>query len=599
LWDIATGDQIQVLEGHKGNIHDLSFSPEEPFTNLASSSIDGTVRVWNIKSGAQIWVQSFSGRRYDKLVLCAYSPDGTSIAIFCGGDSTTRLLNAKTGQQIWVKQHNSDTGSINFSPDGSSVVTGLSNLISILDTKTGEILQSYKLRHDGLLSPRAFIYDVTCSADGQYLAAAFGNSETVVRLWKLNEERTQDFHTMDNEPVSKIQFSPKNPNIFASASAVVRLWNSKTGAEVQRFERSGFWYVGIAFSPDGQLLAASESSAVRVWKVSTDGFNRAENHGHRTFVGLLRISPDKKRLATTSWDRTVKLWDIPSGREIASFRVPFLLDDISFSPCSQDLALVNDSGDIRILHPGLSEGQYLTKFMDDKKHPYFRWKEYAPVRVTIAFSPDGKMVAVGASRATYHPWVGIWNKTGELIRSFENDNTEDDNTEDDNTEDYTTEDDNTEDIDGLEHPRRDGVTPSLAWSPDQQFLAITSSEDLTNNQTLRIWNVETGEVVHRFSVDNSVSTIAFSSDGHKLRTNYGTLSLSPPFPSVLDCNDTLRKSTSHPKIGYEFSNEWIKRDNKNFLWLPDTHRPKNWIFVDDVMIMGHDSGMVSFFEFKF
>ncbi|ETO08749.1 G-protein beta WD-40 repeat protein, partial [Reticulomyxa filosa] len=52
LWDIKTGKQIQLLQGHSNNIHNISFSSNNQ--NIISCSYDKTIRIWDIQSGKQI-----------------------------------------------------------------------------------------------------------------------------------------------------------------------------------------------------------------------------------------------------------------------------------------------------------------------------------------------------------------------------------------------------------------------------------------------------------------------------------------------------------------------------------------------------------------
>jgi WD40 repeat protein len=69
----------------------------------------------------------------------------------------------------------------------------------------------------------------------------------------------------------------------------------------------------IVFSPDSKTLAVAVDRAVQLWDVATSK-RVARLTGHEGKVRCLAFSPDGTRLASGSYDQTVRLWDMPQSR---------------------------------------------------------------------------------------------------------------------------------------------------------------------------------------------------------------------------------------------------------------------------------------------
>ena len=68
----------------------------------------------------------------------------------------------------------------------------------------------------------------------------------------------------------------------------------------------------VAFSPDGKMLASAGLS-ITLWDVAT-GKEQATLKGHRGLVNCVAYSPDGKTLASGGEDKTIKLWDVATGK---------------------------------------------------------------------------------------------------------------------------------------------------------------------------------------------------------------------------------------------------------------------------------------------
>jgi WD40 repeat protein len=165
------------------------------------------------------------------------------------------------------------------------------------------------------------------------------------------------------------------------------------------------WVWRVAFSPDGKRLAsAGKDKSVKVWDVTTGKLIRTMP-GHTGEVWSVVFSPDGKQLATASENGEVKIWDMLAERESRSF--PVKLTDhsnLAYSPDGTLLAAVvrDSTGRIQVMVWHAMTGQETLVIPDSSGH----------VR-TVAFSPDGKRLAWGPGDQSL---VRVWDFEARRVR---------------------------------------------------------------------------------------------------------------------------------------------------------------------------------------
>jgi hypothetical protein len=150
---------------------------------------------------------------------------------------------------------------------------------------------------------------------------------------------------------------------------------------------------GVAFSPDGtRLVSGSFDQTLRVWDVGT-GREALALQGHTDGVTCVAFSPDSERLVSGGYDRTLRAWDAQTGREVLTLKGHRgSVRRVTFSPDGRRIASGGDDQTLRVWNA--ESGQEVLAL---KGHT-------GPVRC-VAFSPDGKRLASGSTDQTLRVWL--------------------------------------------------------------------------------------------------------------------------------------------------------------------------------------------------
>jgi WD40 repeat protein/serine/threonine protein kinase len=303
---ISGGDPLE-LRGHEGAVNDAVFSSDGAL--IATAGKDGTARVWD-RSGHEVW--SFRGHEGGVAAL-AISPSNIDknakrLIASAGRDGALRLSDIDSGESRVVLGPEAGVARIELSPDGRSLATGSRDgSVRVISMETGEIAV-YRDHTDAV---RALAF----SPDGSILAA--GSAAHTLRFRDLarGEVRPAD---ITGGIIGELAFSTDGRTIylFAWPESVIRKVDVRTGKEIGVLRGHGAGVTGFALSIDGSRLAStSYDKTVRLWNLET-GESRSLR-GHSDAVLGVIFSPRGDALASMSADSSVRLWwdDLPFDAE--------------------------------------------------------------------------------------------------------------------------------------------------------------------------------------------------------------------------------------------------------------------------------------------
>lgn len=231
-------------------------------------------------------------------------------------------------------------------------------------------------------------------------------------LWRCLHTLTE--HSGRLSSVNALAISPDS-NTLASASdhKIVKLWDLNTQKVLASLSGHSQAAKSVAFSPDGKILAtASDDKTIKLWQIETlEEICTLLGHSHA--VKSVAFSPDGQILASGSWDKTIKLWDVNTGTEICTMTGHQLqVNSVAFSPQGQLLASASYDRTIRLWQIPALEGS--PRGLQNR--PCYSLlgtlSGHAWAVLTVAFSPDGKILATGSDDNT----IKLWEvNTGQLI----------------------------------------------------------------------------------------------------------------------------------------------------------------------------------------
>ena len=431
----------------------VTFNPVHP-QFLATGDADGGIRIWqvgNLQQADQVeahssWVRSIS-----------FSPDGQFLASG-SDDQLVKLWNFSDGKvseepiQI-LRGHTYRIRSVSFSPDGKFLASSsFDKTIKLWNPTTGECIHTFKGHKD-------WVWTATFNRDGTHLVSS--SQDKTLKIWDVKSGSC--IQTLNiGEQIQSIAFSFDGKLMAAgSDDATVKLW--KLEGKTYQFPKSLEGHVdfvrSLAFNREGKLASASYDNTVRLWDVERGKCIKVfRGHTHR--LRAIAFSPDDKTIVSGGWDHQLKIWNIDEGND--SLRS---LQGKTYWICSADISpdgefVVSGSDDKTLKLWNVESGKIIKTFTG---HDNWVW--------TVAFSPDGKLLASGSFDKT----VRLWNiHSGECLHTLKG---------------------------------HVNWVWAVAFSPDRKYL-VSGSDD----KAVKMWDVKTGEMLKEFKNKDSkwVRSVAFS-----------------------------------------------------------------------------------------
>jgi WD40 repeat protein len=405
LWDMKTGELKRRLVGHVAAVATIVFSRDGK--TLASDGGKGVgcgtgdgqpgeTILWDTQSWT---IKRRLGNSQYKFFSLAFSPNIRTVA-FASDD--TEILDALTGRSKWKLP--SVSGVLAFSPDGNTLaLAGWEQTVQLRNAQTGAVRRTLS---GASRSPRA----VAFSPDGKVLARANGETLTVwnTRTGEISQTLQVDGNHILFSPDSKLLASWSNQE---DGSLTLKLWDARTWQVKQPLSLPGLHATSAAFSPDSKMLAfGCDDGAIRLCNIQTGAMRMLtsrvaslEVSSLLAVIGLplspFAISPDGLSAAMGS-GKGVSLWNLRSGemKQALKGQRGFVIS-VAFSP---DGKLIAGGGDENTVQLWEAEGGKSRRVLSGPDE----WGHFT----SVAFFPDGKTLATASNNGSKLLWDPITGK---------------------------------------------------------------------------------------------------------------------------------------------------------------------------------------------
>ncbi len=318
LVDIAYAPGVNRQFVHDSPINAVDVSPDGNY--LLTGSDDGLVLLWDAASGEV--VQRLDGHPASVLAV-AFSPDG-KWALSGSADDTAVLWNLRTGEMVQrLVGHKGDVSGVAFTPDGQYAVTSEdtaaapSDLI-VWDLTNGDIMRRFG-SDEG--SNQEGILDMALSSDGRTaLVGQFsyaGTNEHTLALWDVSSGEPIHLFTEMDQTIEGVAISPDGRFGLAAAEGdLLTYWDLATGELVQRLQGHEGAVIAVSFSADGkQAISAGLDQTIIWWDLITGTIIRRLHSGEGEIHSLHFLGDTQAVTAAT--DGSLQIWDLTSAWQLA------------------------------------------------------------------------------------------------------------------------------------------------------------------------------------------------------------------------------------------------------------------------------------------
>jgi WD40 repeat protein len=489
VWDLESAQCLKILTGHTLEISCVSITPDGRCA--ISGSKDNTIRVWDLERGLCLWI--LQGHN-DEVESISISPDGRR-AVSVSKDKTLRIWNLESGECLLIETKLKDKSVASMISNGRCVVSSADSM-KVLDIESGQCLKTFS----------GFYHEngsICMTVNGKFAVT----SHPGLRVWDL--ESGKCVRELEGRWPGNLSISV-DMRRAVSAVGYIQVWNLECG-QSRNMEGHLKSIKHVSITPNGRFAVSTEDNGdhkPRVWDLE-HGQCLRKLEGHSGFIyrvgnkiNCVSMTPDSLRAITGAGNHILHVWDLETGACILNLEghrgaiksVSVTPDGKRIVSASEDKTLIVwnlESGQCLLTLEGHTKTVSCVSITSDSRH-------------TVSGSDDGT-IRLWDMESGQCLWISEGLNLGVTSTSITSDGRHIVSVNWDQLRVW-----NLESGQCLwtmkDFQHWDGYSDSVSVTPDGQYV-------VTGGFRMRMWDIESGRCFRTFANHSFVHSLSISSDG--------------------------------------------------------------------------------------
>lgn len=289
---------------------------------IVTGSEFGDIHFWNETDNNYFQpMMCLKGHRHEVNSI-EYSPDGTTL-VSASSDRTVRIWDLTDGclYQWGLRTPESfcksEAQTISFSPDNQFVVTAEYSKVFIRKVNNGDVVKCLYGHND-------CVRGATFNPSGDHVVTC--SDDMTLIIWDAETGEVSHILRGHEDGVTFVAYSPNGKQIVsASSDKTVKVWDSKTGALIRTIDGFEDVVMCAMFSPNNKMIVASASNQIKLLNAENGQEVRTiiasdYNTGYVNVIRYVSFNSDGSQIVSASKDTTIRLWDTETGVELRVIR---------------------------------------------------------------------------------------------------------------------------------------------------------------------------------------------------------------------------------------------------------------------------------------